>query len=47
MCVLPSRQTILLEYKKCENFYAMIVVLVVTAVAVVLRVINVENMLQA
>lgn len=47
VCVLPNRQTILLEYKKCENFSAIIVVFVGTAAAVVVRVINVENMLQA
>lgn len=46
--VLPSRQTILLEYKKCENFSAIIVVVFVTAAAtVVVRVIIVEKLLQA
>lgn len=49
--VLPSRQTILLEYKKCENFSAIIVVVFVTAAAAaaaaVVRVIIVENLLQA
>lgn len=44
--VLPSRQTILLEYKKCKNFSAIIVVFV-TAAAVVVRVIIVEKLLQA
>lgn len=46
--VLPSRQTILLEYKKCENFSAIIVVFVTAATAAaVVRVIIVENLLQA
>lgn len=49
--VLPSRQTILLEYKKCENFSAIIVVVFVTAAtadaAAVVRVIIVEKLLQA
>lgn len=59
MCVLPWGQTILLEYKKCEKFSAIIAVVVfvvgfvfillllVVVVAVLVRVINVENMLQA